>query len=85
MNRPQWLYFYSGSVVEWEGAYWVVKSTNHERIELISMSSNNVCAGPSTTWPDDPANRIDSVSFIAGSIKDFISKSLLSQFGELFK
>jgi len=82
---PKYLGLASGNVVRWSGSLWIVSKTknipNDRYVTLLSFSSSRVSAGVSDAWPEDPRERIGSIEWQAGSVKDFITQALTKLLG----
>ena len=76
--------FVVGNIVKWDNELWVVEKYEtkpKKKVCLISAEHSNYKACITTTWPLSKTKRINSIEWIAQSMRDFITDEMLKIFG----
>ena len=71
--------FLTGNIVRWDGSLWIVQECSEfpkRRVELISAELGNVAACVTENFPEQKKRQIDSVKWIAATMKDYVNQKL---------
>jgi len=71
--------FLTGNIVRWDGSLWIVQECSEfpkRSVELISADLGNVTAMVTETFPEQKKRQIDSIKWVAATMKEFVNERL---------
>ena len=70
--------FLTGNIVRWDGSLWIVQECSEfpRSVELISADLGNTTAMVTETFPEQKKRQIDSIEWVAATMKEFVNERL---------